>query len=320
MVIILGDILADYAIRVEQLEIQPKDLQRVSYLALGPGGACNVAIMAAHLGLAVSTLGEVGGDLFGEIVLEGLSAEGVDVSRVIVTSDALTPVANVLVDERGEPAYLGFPGSLKVMSLPDEWRPLIATAEALYADGWVDQPGQADLILNALRAAREAGVPSFFDPGPGNPKIDNAWHVEAAGLAAVLLATEEEARRLSDEADPVNSARKLLSRGCRLVVIKRGMAGCFLLTADDLHIAPGLPVVARDATGAGDSLAAAIMYGYLHRFDLQALGDLGNATGAAKVLKLGTGRNMPGIAEVNEMLRRFGSEVMLDEKPAAAPA
>ena len=320
MVIILGDILADYAIRVEQLEIQPKDLQRVSYLALGPGGACNVAIMAAHLGLAVSTLGEVGRDLFGEIVLEGLAAEGVDVSRVIVTPDAQTPVANVLVDERGEPAYLGFPGSLKVMSLPEAWRPIITAAEGLYADGWIDQPGQAGVILSALRDAREAGVPSFFDPGPGNPKVDNSWHVEAAGLATTLLATEEEARRLSGEADPVNSARVLLARGCQLVVIKRGMAGCFLLTADDLHIAPGLPVVARDATGAGDSLAAAVMYGYLHQFDLQALGDLGNATGAAKVLKLGTGHNMPTVAEVNAMLRRFGSEVSLDEKPAVAPA
>jgi sugar/nucleoside kinase (ribokinase family) len=131
----------------------------------------------------------------------------------------------------------------------------------------------------------------------------------------VLLATEEEARRLSGEADPVNSARALMSRGSRLVVIKRGMAGCFLLTKDDLHIAPGLPVVALDATGAGDSLAAAVMYGYLHQFDLQALGDLGNATGAAKVLKLGTGHNMPTIAEVNAMLRRFGSEVSL-EAPA----
>jgi sugar/nucleoside kinase (ribokinase family) len=315
MVIILGDILADYAIRVEQLEIKPKDLQRVSYLALGPGGACNVAIMAAHLGLSVSALGEVGRDLFGEIVLEGLSAEGVDVSHVIVSADARTPVANVLVDEQGEPAYLGFPGSLRVMALPKEWRPVIGAAEALYADGWVDQPGEANIILDGLRAAREANVPSFFDPGPGNPKVDNAWHVEAAGLATVLLATEEEARRLSGEADPVTSARALLARGSQLVVIKRGMAGCFLLTADDLHIAPGLPVVARDATGAGDSLAAAIMYGYLHGFDLQALGDLGNATGAAKVLKLGTGHNMPTIAEVNQMLSRFGSEVKLQEAP-----
>lgn len=318
MVIILGDILADYAIRVEQLEIRPKDLQRVSYLALGPGGACNVAIMAAHLGLPVTTLGEVGRDLFGEIVLEGLAAEGVDISRVIITPEARTPVASVLVDERGEPAYLGFPGSLQVMNLPDEWRPVIGAAGALYADGWIDQTGEADIILEALRVAREAGVPSFFDPGPGNPKVDNTWQTEAAGLAAVLLATEEEARGLSDEADPVNSARVLLARGSRLVVIKRGMAGCFLLTENDLHIAPGLPVNARDATGAGDSLAAAVMYGYLHQFDLQALGDLANATGAAKVLKLGTGHNMPTVAEVNAMLRRFGSVVTLDEKPPTA--
>ena len=312
MVIILGDILADYAIRVEELGIQPKDLQRVSYLALGPGGACNVAIMAAHLGLNVAALGEVGRDLFGEIVLEGLAAEGVDVSGVIVTTDARTPVANVLVDERGEPAYLGFPGDLTVMSLPEAWSPLISAAEALYADGWAEHEGVPAIVLAALRLAREAGVPSFFDPGPGNPKIDNAWHSEAAALATVLLATEDEARRLSNEADPVNSARVLLARGSQLAIIKRGMAGCFLLTADDLHIAPGLPVVAKDATGAGDSLAAAIIYGYLHRFNLQALGDLGNATGAAKVLKLGTGHNMPTVGEVNEMLRRFGSDVALE--------
>lgn len=315
MVIILGDILADYAIRVENLDIKPKDLQRVSYLALGPGGACNVAIMAAHLGLPVCTLGEVGHDLFGKIVLEGLSAEGVDVSHVIVSENVLTPVANVLVDEQGEPAYLGFPGSLQVMNLTEEWRSLISKAEALYADGWVDQPAEADIILEGLRAAKAANVSSFFDPGPGNPKVDNAWHSEAAGLATVLLATEEEARRLSGEADPVNSARVLLARGSRLVVIKRGMAGCFLLTETDLHIAPGLPVVARDATGAGDSLAAAVMYGYLKGYDLQALGDLGNATGAAKVLKLGTGHNMPTVAEVNQMLARFGSEVKLEPVP-----
>jgi sugar/nucleoside kinase (ribokinase family) len=89
------------------------------------------------------------------------------------------------------------------------------------------------------------------------------------------------------------------------------MAGSFLLTEDELHIAPGLPVVARDATGAGDSLAAAMIYGYLNRFSLQEMGDVGNATGAAKVLKLGTGHSMPTVTEVNTMLTRFGSNVAL---------
>ncbi len=55
------------------------------------------------------------------------------------------------------------------------------------------------------------------------------------------------------------------------------------------------------------------MYGYLNRFDLEKMGDLGNATGAAKVLKLGTGHNMPTVAEVNAMLARFGSRVKLED-------
>lgn len=318
MILILGDILADYSIRVETLDIQPKDLQRVSYLELGPGGACNVAIMSSRFGLDVGCLGEVGRDMFGEIILEGLEAEGVDVTNVIISDGARTPVANVLVDERGEPAYLGFSGSLRVMALPDEWIPIIQSGSALYCDGWAEHEGIPPIALAGLRVAREAGVPAFFDPGPGNPEIDNAWHVEAASLATVLLATEDEARRLTGEADPVNSARALLAGGTELVIIKRGMAGCFLLTEDRLHIAPGLPVVALDATGAGDSLAAATIYGYLNDFALQELGDLANATGAAKVRKMGTGHNMPAIADISAMLARFGSNVELDDLPASA--
>lgn len=309
MIIILGDILADYSIRIPILDIAPKTMQRVSYLGLGPGGACNVAIMTSRLGLDVRCAGEVGRDLFGEIVLEGLIAEGCDVTGVVITDGGRTPVANVLVDDRGEPAYLGFPGDLRVMALQDSWRDGIVKADALYCDGWADHKGVPGIVLEALRVARDAGVPSFFDPGPGNPAFDNSWHAVAASMATVLLATEEEARRLSGEEDPVTSAKTLLARGSDLVIIKRGMAGCFLLRGDDLHIAAGLPVNALDATGAGDSLAAAVIYGTLAGLDLEALGDLANATGAAKVLKLGTGHNLPSVAEINDMLARFGSEV-----------
>jgi sugar/nucleoside kinase (ribokinase family) len=84
-------------------------------------------------------------------------------------------------------------------------------------------------------------------------------------------------------------------------------------------LAAGVPVTARQASGAGDSLAAAVIYGYLHGLGLEPLGDLANATGAAKVLKLGTGHNLPTVAEVNAMLERFGSEVRVPP-PAAAPA
>lgn len=309
MYLVLGDLLADYSAHVPDLCSQPRDLQRISYLELGPGGACNVAIMARRFGLSVACLGEVGSDVFGEIVLDGLSREGVDVSHVVVSDGARTPVATVLVDERGEPAYLGYRGSLQMTALPDSWRPVIREADGLFCDGWIEYQEVADIVLEAFRVAQAAGVPLFFDPGPGNPDVDNEWHREAALLASVLLATEEEAKRLSGKRDPVASARALLQGGTGTVIIKRGAAGAFLLSDGDFEIAPGLPVEALDATGAGDSFAGAVLYGYRQNLNLELLGILGNATGAAKVQKQGTGHNMPTMAEVQEMLERFDFSV-----------
>lgn len=308
MITVLGDLLADYSMRLPFLCIEPQDLHRVSYLALGPGGAGNVAIMAAHLGLSVAALGEVGEDRFGQIVRAGLAAEGVNTDYLVSTPETQTPVATVLVDERGEPAYLGYPGNLTLGELPAPWRSQLTAASAHYSDGWAEHEGIIALVLAGFEAASAAGVPIFFDPGPGNPALDNGWHRTAARMATVLLATEAEAERMSGLSDPVASARALLTEKDQLVIVKRGVAGCMLVTASELEIVPGFPVEAVDATGAGDSFAAATIYGYLAGLSLRALGKLANATGAAKVQKLGTGHSMPSTAEVLALLERFGED------------
>lgn len=306
MVIILGDLIPDFSLRIPSFPVVPGDLQRVEYLELGPGGASNVAIMAARFGLSVACLGEVGDDRFGQVVLEGLERESVDVSGVVVTSGASTPVAGVLVDVRGEPAYLGHRGRLRLRALPRAWRKTLKSAEALFVDGWVEQSHNVDMILEALGTARSAGVPTFFDPGPGNPAVSNAWHVEACRSATVVLATEAEAHRLTKIQDPFDSAKALLAADTELIVLKRDVAGCLLVTQDEIHLAPGFPVHAKDATAAGDSLDAAVIYGRLRQLPLPALGALANATGAAKVQKLGTGHNVPTLDEIRKVLLRFG--------------
>lgn len=319
MVIVIGDLIADFSLRIPAFPIGAGSLQRVEHLALGPGGAGNIAITAARLGLRVACLGEVGGDRFGELVLEGLRAEGIDLSEVVITRGGETPVAGVVVDQRGEPAYLGYPGRLVVHVLPASWLAKISGAEAVFADGWADHEHVPDLILGSMRAARESGVPFFFDPGPGNPALNGGWHLDACALATVVLATEDEAERLTGVSDPIASARHLLELGPEMVVIKRGAAGCFLLRGEEVHLAPGLPVEALDNTGAGDSLDAAVLFGYVKGLSLEDIGALANATGAAKVRKLGTGLNMPDLSEIRAMLQRFGLEPsQLLEPPAKA--
>lgn len=315
--IVIADLIADLAMHIPAFPVNATDLTHVTYLQLGPGGACNTAIMAARLGLPVMCLGELGYDAFGEAVLEGLQGEGIDCGHIVVSPAVRTPVAGVVVDHRGEPAYLGYRGELRIRSLPEPWRAELRGACAVFADGWAENEGIGHLVLEAFRETAAAGVPSFFDPGPGNPALDNEWHKEVARLAHVVLANEKEAMRLTGAADALAAGQALIANGAKLAVVKRDVAGCLLVTADQFEIAAGYPVQAVDATGAGDSLAAGVIFGYLNGLPLASLGVLANAIGAAKVQKRGTGLNVPTRGEVLAVLRRFGEdEGVLESKDA----
>ncbi len=291
--VVIADLIADLAMHIPQFPVQATDLTRVTYLQLGPGGACNTAIMAARLGLPVMCLGELGYDAFGEAVLEGLQGEGIDCGQIVVSPAARTPVAGVIVDGGGEPAYLGYRGELRVGSLLPGWREAIRGACALFADGWAENEGIAALVLEAFQEAAAAGVPTFFDPGPGNPALNNDWHKKVVRLASVVLANEKEAVGLTGASDALSAGQAFLASGVKLAVVKRDVAGCLLVRADGFEIAPGYPVPVVDATGAGDSLAAGIVFGHLTDLSLANLGVLANAIGAAKVQKRGTGLNVP---------------------------
>lgn len=318
-VIVIADLIADLSMHIPAFPVQATDLTPVNYLQLGPGGACNTAIMAARLGLPVMALGELGYDAFGEAVLEGLHGEGIDCSHLIVSTAVRTPVAGVIVDAAGEPAYLGYRGELRLAALPEVWRAEIKGARALFADGWAETEGVISVVREAFRVAAEAGVPTFFDPGPGNPSLNNEWHKEVAGLAHVVLANAREAMRLTGAADPLAAGQAFVAGGTKLAVVKRDVAGALLVTRDRFEIAPGYPVPAVDATGAGDSLAAGVIFGYLNNLSLSALGTLANAIGAAKVQKRGTGLNVPTRAEVSAVLHRFGEDTTILEPAAATP-
>lgn len=306
MIVVLGDLIADLVIHIDEFPINSEDLKQVYYSDLGPGGATNVAIAAARLGLSVGCFGEVGNDRYGEIIVEGLSQEEIDVAGVVKTPGASTPLACVIVDVAGEPAYLGYRGTLAVRSLQESWRSHIRTAEALFVEGWADHEGVQNIILDGLKVAKDVGVPRFFDPGPGNPAFDMGWHLDAASLSTVLLLNEIEAERLSGNADPHRVGISLLEMGPELVVVKRGSLGCRLWSEKERLELPGFSVELVDTTGAGDSFNAAVIYGYLGGLGPEKTGVLANATGAAKVQKHGTGLNVPTREEVWRILEQGG--------------
>ncbi|MDR2762409.1 MAG: PfkB family carbohydrate kinase [Planctomycetaceae bacterium] len=78
-----------------------------------------------------------------------------------------------------------------------------------------------------------------------------------------LVLNDSEAKQLTGEINTLTAGRKLLDRGLKFVVVKKGEHGAIFLSRDGLYVVPAFPTEkVIDPTGAGDSFAGA-MFGYI---------------------------------------------------------
>lgn len=119
----------------------------------------------------------------------------------------------------------------------------------------------------------------------------------------VVLLTYEEAQMIVQEPlPPAEMAERIRQMGSKLVILKLGAEGMIGHTATETIHEPGIAVEVVDLTGAGDSVAAMVVLGYLEKYPLPKLLRLANATGAAAVQKFGAGINVPTWGEITAVL------------------
>ena len=82
-------------------------------------------------------------------------------------------------------------------------------------------------------------------------------------MVDVLSINDEEARQLAKEYSLVKAARKILTMGPKILIIKKGEHGALLFRENQVFFAPALPLEdVFDPTGAGDTFAGGFI-GYL---------------------------------------------------------
>jgi sugar/nucleoside kinase (ribokinase family) len=91
--------------------------------------------------------------------------------------------------------------------------------------------------------------------------------VRTIGLLDVLIINDSEARLLADEANLFRAAKKILTLGVKVLIIKKGEHGALLITHTTVFSAPAYPLEnIFDPTGAGDTFAGGFI-GYLAKTD-----------------------------------------------------
>jgi sugar/nucleoside kinase (ribokinase family) len=310
-IVSIGDLVADLIVAIPTLPAEAGRHQIAEEIQLEPGGGANFLIAGARLGYPMAAVGALGDDLWGDQVAGLIRREGVDISGV--QRDGTTTRVVVLVSQAGEHLFLGKYGQGRKITLRPGDMALIKSCGALYCAGYsLAEARLADLTLEGMVLAHRHHRPIFFDPGPQIAAVTPDLRQKVLSLTDTLLLTAEEVPLLT--AGSAGSISDLMAQdgGPGTVVVKRGPAGCRIYRAGveaspfDL---PGYPVTVADSSAAGDSFNAAFMVAILWGWPPADCAKLANAVGAAKVRKLGGGRNVPTLAEVRSIITEFEIDI-----------
>jgi fructokinase len=297
-------------------------VQRASGIEAHVGGSpLNVAVGLARLGHPVQFIGRYGRDAYGDSVAAHLRASSV---MLPLAPDGLpTSVASALVDDDGAATYT-FDLAWELPGL-GERLPFMLQGSTLLHTGSIATmlaPGAAE-VLAAVEHAHPASTISF-DPNCRPSIITDADYARRQAekfvtLSDIVKASDEDLAWLYPGVDPLESARRWLTlggaEGPAVVVVTRGAAGPWGITAagEAEFAAPRVEVA--DTVGAGDSFMAALLSavvdrgldGAQNRADLRALPAegltalLAHASRAAAVTVSRAGANPPTRAELNHI-------------------
>ena len=285
-----------------------------------PGGApANVAVAAARLGSEAAFVGSVGEDLFGDLILRTLEAEGVDTSAVRrCEPPTRTSIAFVEISggERSFTFYRSDPAADELLSAEDVSEEALSWASFVNFGSipLIKDPARS-AIHRAVELAEELDIPVAFDVN----FREHLWESAEAAREVVnpLLDRSQIVKLSDDEISPLlgtqraeEAAKILLDRGVALVFVSLGPEGAFYATKDFEGEVPSFEVEVLDPTGAGDAFLAAALVrlseGEWDEETVRKAARSGTAAGAIACTDYGAMRALPTKDELDRLVSGGG--------------
>lgn len=333
-VVCFGELLLRLGAPGRQLLLQSPHLQ------VHTGGAeANVAVSLAKFGHRADMVGVAADNSLGEAATGELRRHGVDTSGVqrapgrmglyFLTPGAIQRPSEVLYD-RADSAFARTGGG------DHDWQVLLQGADWLHVSGVSPALGQlaADRTLQAVRAARAAGVKVSFD-GNFRPKLWEAWQGDAPGILRSIMAEadllfashrdiqvvlgqsfpqETSAARFLAGAEAAFSAFPRLQRMAATQRVQHSVDHHSLSAIDarrdgSSQITPVYDVASIvDRIGTGDAFAAGVLHGAITGMD-DAQGLHFGLAAACLKHSLPGDFNLFGVAEIDALLGEGGFDV-----------
>lgn len=276
-------------------------------LGIHTGGcANNTALVLARLGISAGAMGKIGTDTFGDLILQTLTDNGVDVTGMRQDVDVSTSFTFVAIASDGERTfyhYIGANGELCEADL--NWE-LIKTTKILHIAGALVMPRfDGAPMANVLREAKRLGITTSLDTaydatGKWMETLEPCLHHVDIFMPSIV-----EAQQLTGMSECREIAQFFRNNyNIETIAIKMGENGSYISTPETELSVPAYPVNIVDATGAGDAYVAGFLAGTIMGWELEAIAELASATGAACVTAIGTTAGIQNLEETLKISRQ----------------
>ncbi|MCX7721362.1 MAG: carbohydrate kinase [Dictyoglomus thermophilum] len=257
MIIVGGEALIDFT----PIEINGE----IAYIPKEGGSPYNVAITLGRLGAPCGFFGKISYDFFGEMLIEKLKKNHVDISLVL-RSEKNTTLAFVILRE-GEPHFIFYGENTADVSLEEKDIPLIdpEKVELIHfgSISMIREPGC--FVLEKMMTQNHGKVLISFDPNirPNliRDKNDYLRKFEAwLKTIDILKASIADIKWLYETESMDEIARYFLEKDVKIFLLTLGKEGSIGYTKFFSAFSKGKEVKVVDTVGAGDAFMGGFLY------------------------------------------------------------
>jgi 2-dehydro-3-deoxygluconokinase len=279
------------------------------YLQGYGGDTSNAAIAAARQGASVGYLSALGDDVYGRMLRELWSREGVDHDGVRTDPRGYTAVYFVNHDEQGHHFSFFRRGSAASLMRPQDLpAQRIAQAKVLHLSGIsaAISDSACDTCFAAVDMAKAAGVRVSFDT---NLRL-KLWPLARARAVMsdfirqsdICLPSYDDVKAITGLADADALADWCLALGAKTVALKLGAEGALIADGSRRWRVPPHRCKPVDATGAGDTFAGALLARLVAGDDLEAAARYATVAAALSTEGYGAVEPIPHASRVQAAL------------------
>ena len=297
-VLCIGHTSWDISCPIDGYPVENTKYRFTDNVTCGGGPASNAAYLLGKWGIDTIIATVVGSDTYGDKIKKEFQSVNVRCDYIETAYDKDTSLSLILINKTT--------GSRTVFNVANEVIPLKKynydfTPDIIYTDGHdygavsnaINNFPKAIKIIDAGRVTKELlEICKYMD-----------YIVFSKGFAETVSNIKIDYKKPNTLVNVYNALQKKYPRSKIVVTLEQ--MGAMYQVNNEIKIMPGLKVVAKDTTGAGDIFHGAFTYCIANNYDLEKAVTIANITGGMSVTKLGSRLSIPALSEVIDYYQKF---------------